>query len=160
MPDSLEYVVRPYQTPGAHGSLIIPSRPTATRERATMTWGAPGTMPEVTEVDSEGIGFEVVCCNEQLNERDRTSETKRIFQRGDTSSENWVDVQRPKTLRLKKRDKNTCIGNSGISFAAIEVSAALAEFSSAIHSGTASPRAKHCSVEWKFKNIEQTSASS
>lgn len=150
MPDSLEYIVRPYQTPSPHGVLIIPSTPGGSRQPATLTWGAPGTMPEVNEVN-EGVAFEVVCCQESIGEQSRTSETKRITQEG--NPDNWVDVRRPISVKLKKKEDNKCGGVSDISIAAQEVNATLGEFEEAINSGTHAPiEKKNCAVTWKFKN--------
>jgi len=38
----LEYSVRPFQSPGAHGRGVIASTPHGTRDRATLTWGGKG----------------------------------------------------------------------------------------------------------------------
>jgi hypothetical protein len=147
--DSLEYVVRPYQTPSAHGAIIIPSTPTGTRERATLTWGAEATMPEREEPD--GIGFQLVCCTETLNENSRETETKRIEQEG--NPDNWVDVDRPTKLKLKKKDANKC-GDVWDQISGVEqqVNSVLSMFNDAIHSGTAGKKDKNCNVSWNFKN--------
>src|SRR4029077_17165672 len=97
---SLEYVVRPYQSPNSHGGVIIPSTPTGTRKRATLTWGASTTMPI-----PDG-GMHVESWSENLKETKRTSKKIRVFQNDDQSSSNWVDVERPETLNLSKHDKN------------------------------------------------------
>jgi hypothetical protein len=152
--DGLEYVVRPYQTPNAHGSIIIPSTPRGSRERATLTWGkdASITMPTPVEVN-EGVNFEVVCCQENLNELDRESDTERVYQNGDQTSFNWVDVLRPKSLRLKKKEKNNCFGPtlSETSDVAQQVNDVLGEFEGALNSG-ATKTSTTCSVSWGFKN--------
>jgi hypothetical protein len=101
--DALEYVVRPYTTPDAHGRIIIPSSPRGTREKATLTWGGGALTPPARKEVSDGVNFEVVCCKENLKENSRKSDKKRIFQNGDESSANWVDVATPDSLRLKKR---------------------------------------------------------
>lgn len=150
--DSLEYVVRPYQTRAANGAVIIPSTPSGSRERATLTWGAKATMPARKE--AEGIAFEVVCCQEGLEENSRKSETKRIYGGDGSEENNWVDVERPMSLKLKKKGKNGCGDDwDQISGVAQEVDAALAQFAGDIHSGTASVGGgENCSVGWKFKN--------
>ena len=97
----------------------------------------------------------MVCCKENLDELDRKSKTKRIFQNGDESSENWVDVERPESLRLRKKDQNKCGDDWNlISGVAQEVSAALDEFAAAIHEGTTAIGGdpKNCAVKWNFKN--------
>jgi hypothetical protein len=154
--DALEYVVRPYTTPNAHGSIIIPSTPRGTQERATLTWGKDSaiTVPTPKEV-SDGVNFEVVCCQEQLNELDRKSDQKRVFQRGDEDSENWVDVERPKSLRLKKKEKNKCFGPglTDTSDVAQQINAVNADFEYALNSGVTSTHMR-CSVNWTFKNTK------
>jgi hypothetical protein len=152
MPDSIEYIVRPYQTPNVYGSIIIPSTPSSGRERATIIWGGSGTMPEVKE-SSDGVNFEVVCCQEQLDELDRTSERKRIFNNNDASSGDWVDVDRPLTMRLKKKEKNHCLPGPHLEETGVqqEISDAISDFADAIHSGTTSG-GKNCGASWKFKN--------
>jgi hypothetical protein len=110
MPDGLEYLVRPYQTPNAQGAIIIPSTPAGTRERATLTWGAAATMPQhTTTSDSVSVN----CCNEQQNELDRVSETVTVPVTTDDPSVNGIlFVARPTQLRLKKKsnDQNSaCI---------------------------------------------------
>ena len=45
MPHGLEYIVRPFQSPGSLGNVIIPGTPERTQEVAHITWGAVGTMP-------------------------------------------------------------------------------------------------------------------
>jgi len=42
-----EPVVRPFQTPSAHGRAIIAATPKGTRENATLTWGGKATAPPV-----------------------------------------------------------------------------------------------------------------
>jgi hypothetical protein len=157
MPDSLEYVVRPFTTPNAHGQIIIPATPRGSRERATLTWGATSaiTIPEPVEVegDAEGVNFEVVCCKEQLNELDRESDQERVFQNGDVGSSNWVDVLRPRSVRLKKKEKNSCLGTSLIETSDVtqQVNDVLGMYESAFNSGT-TKKPSNCSVSWGFKN--------
>jgi hypothetical protein len=152
--DALEYVVRPYTTPNAHGSIIIPSTPRGTRERATLTWGKDSaiTIPTPVEV-SDGVNFDVVCCKEALNELDRESDPERVYQNGDVNSFNWVDVLRPKSLRLKKKEKNSCFGPglSETSDVAQQINDTNSQWEYALNSGTASTQT-NCSVSWGFKN--------
>jgi hypothetical protein len=149
MPDSIEYIVRPHQTPNIYGSIIIPSTPSPGRERATIMWGGAGTMPEIKDTN-ENVNFDTVCCQEHLDELDRTSERTKVF----NDAGDWIEVERPTTLRLKKKDQNHCLSgpaveNSGILQA---VSDALDEFADQIHQGTTATGGGNCSVGWKFKN--------
>jgi hypothetical protein len=149
--DSLEYVVRPYTTPNAHGQIIIPSTPRGTHARATLTWDGQMTIPTRTEV-SDGVNFEVVCCQESLSEVSRKSKPERIYQNGDVNSSNWADIERPTSLRLKKKENNTCGDDwDQISGVAQEVNSVLAEWEADMNSGTTA-RPKNCSTSWQFKN--------
>lgn len=148
---SLEYVVRPYQTPNAHGQIIIPSTPSSSRERATLTWGAKATMPSV----GQGISFEVVCCKENLDEQKRTTSRQRVYQNNDSTSPNWVDWDRAETVNLNKKEQNSCGDDwDQISGAAAEIDATLAQYAAgfAPWGGSASSTGKKCDTVWKLKN--------
>jgi hypothetical protein len=152
--DALEYVVRPYTTPNAHGSIIIPSTPRGTRERATLTWGKDSAITTPTPVEvSDAVNFEVVCCKEGLNELDRKSDSERVYQNGDVNSSNWVDLERPKKMRLKKKEKNSCFGPglSETSDVAQSINESNAMWEYALNSGVTRTHT-NCSVSWAFKN--------
>jgi hypothetical protein len=100
MPDGLEYLVRPYQTPNAQGAIIIPATPVGTRERATLTWGAAATMPE-RKMTSATVN--VQCCNEQQDELDRISEYIEIPISTDDSGSGHIEVARPTEMHFKKK---------------------------------------------------------
>ena len=102
MTAALEYAVRPSVPTNPHGLTIIAKTPGATRERATLTWGAKATLPDLSAATN------IACCKENLTETERESETVRIFQGGDSSSDNWVDVARAKKVSLDKNDDNKC----------------------------------------------------
>ena len=143
MPHGLEYIVRPYQSPGRN-AFLIPSAPGASNQRATITWGADATIPE-----PKGIGFNVVCCKEQLDEQSRQSDTVQIPIQDDA---NYVEVQRPNTVSLNKKENNTC-GDDWDQFSGVgaEISADFASLGEAIHSGTTSTGG-NCQAQWKLKN--------
>src|SRR4029077_7131771 len=139
---SLEYIVRPYQSPNSHGGIIIPSTPTGTRTRATLTWGASTTMP----IPDAGINVE--CCSEKLKETKRTSKKIRVFQNDNESSPNWVDVERPETLNLSKHDKNDCISDwDQVSELAADIRAELDQDAIDFGSPTV-PETGGCGVTW------------
>jgi hypothetical protein len=150
--DGLEYVVRPFTTPGPHGTVIIPSTPSGSRGRATLKWQATGEDTTRTEV-SDGVDFEVVCCKENLTEKSRESDQKRIYQNGNTSSPNWVDVQRPRHFKLKKKNQNKC-GDDWDTFSGVgqEIADVLGGFEEDLHSGTVKSKDETCSVTWTFEN--------
>jgi hypothetical protein len=143
---ALEYVVRPYQSPNANGTIIIPSTPSGSREQATLKWGTQCTIPEVS-----GENFQVVCCKDQLTELDRNSERIRVYQNGDPTSDNWVDLMRAKTMDLKKNEKNSCGDNwDDISGVAQQIDSILSGFASYFNQVTGNPD-KNCAELWTFK---------
>ncbi len=142
----LEYAVRPYQSPGALGKTIIPSTPGASRTRATLTWGAEATMPSVIP-----SGTSVSCCNEGLTEQTRETETVRISQAG--KPENFIDVARAKSVKLKKKTKDNCAGDwDQFSGVGQRVADALSEFEAGFNSTTTGDADSHCDVKWTLNN--------
>jgi hypothetical protein len=102
MTASLEYAVRPSVPTNPHGLIIIAKPTGSARERATLTWGAKATLPDIS------AATQIACCKENLDELERETEQVRIFQNGDSSSDNWVDVARSKKVKLDKKDDNKC----------------------------------------------------
>jgi hypothetical protein len=152
--DALEYVVRPYTTPNAHGSIIIPSTPRGSHEKATLTWGGGAfELPERKEV-SDGVSFEVICCQEALSED--TREVDEVTVTDPTGGESYVIVQRPKTLQLKKKGTNTCADDEwGQTHAAPQaINPALDEYGDTITSGVVTT-GDTCAVKWNFNNQQQ-----
>lgn len=144
---SLEYIVRPWQTPNSHGAIVIPSTPQNTREKATLTWGAKATMPA-----QNTSGINVVCCSEESTEFKREGETVRIQGNGE---DNWIDVFRSNKLHLKKKEKNTCASDwDQFSGVGLEITDALAEFEDALNSGTTAGNnePKTCGQVWSLNN--------
>lgn len=150
MPDgNIEYFIRPFQSPGSHGTIIIPSTPKGTREKAVLTWGAKSTMPEVVP---DVTNVNTKCCAEGLKEAERVSETVRITQPG--KPENYVDVARARNVKLKKREKNSCGGPLqaeldsfwGAVFQDLD-NAFTPEGVSSFGTGD-----KSCEVQWELKN--------
>ena len=148
MPHGLEYVVRPYQAPNAHGVTIIPATPSGSRERATLSWGALSDMPEVKPRDS---AVNVVCCMEQSTETARKSTSETIRQAG--KPENYVVVRRPYQVKLQKKEKNKCASDwAQISDVAADVEATLAEFKADITEGRNTNKDKKCGQIWNLTN--------
>jgi hypothetical protein len=143
---ALEYVVRPYQSPDANGAVIIPSTPSGSRQSATLKWGATATIPEIT-----GENFNMVCCKEASTEQDRTSDTVRVFQNGDSTSDNWVDLERAKTMDLQKKENNNCGDNwDDISGVSQQIDNILADFAGFFNKHTGNP-SQTCTQTWTFK---------
>jgi len=130
-----EYFVRPYQTPDAHGRIIIPSTPSFSTERATLTWGsqhaAAGTLPT-----AKSMGVNLRCCNEIIGEDTRTGDTIKIEASNDPA--NYIMVHRATEVKLRKKEENNCdqwlMNNS---YVASGVSSAFSEMSSLIHASDA-----------------------
>jgi hypothetical protein len=137
---AIEYAVRPSVPTPPHGQTIIASTPGATRQRATLTWGAAGTLP------FPQVSVQLACCKDDLKETSRDADTIRIFQNNDSSSENWVDVERPKKMSLDNQHKDTCDQDSGSQSAFAPSSFAPSGFAPSI-SGT-----KTCKTTWSFNN--------
>jgi hypothetical protein len=144
---TLEYVVRPFQSPGSQGTTIIPSTPSRPSDKAILTWGASAVMPPV-----KGINFQVVCCKEESDEKSRESDRLQIM---GNDNESYIWVQRASQLKLNKSEKNSC-GDDWDQFSGIglEITGALAEFAADIHSGTAAGDANptQCEQTWKLNN--------
>jgi hypothetical protein len=99
----LEYAVRPYQTPGSQGKIIIPSTPGSSSQRATITWSAQSS------VTPQNNGFNVTCCGEHLDELTREYEVVQIPVTQAQVDEGHLDVARSNKLTLhKKLQSNKC----------------------------------------------------
>jgi len=150
MPDSLEYFVRPFQSPSAHGRRVIASTPKGTRERATLTWGGKGDA--VTDVKSRG-GVNVVCCNEQVTETQRETETVNIASAWDPRS--YITVRRALSIDFKKEETQSCFGEGWdqLSGVASGVKAAFASLAADIKSVQDDIRGKPTSeaVRWNLQ---------
>jgi len=128
---SLEYVVRPFQSPGALGGLVIPSTPQPTNERATLTWGAKSDVPPV----KQSVGF-AGCCQEDATERDQQYEPVTIYNQG--SDGGSVSFQRAHKFNFDKTSKDQCAGDwDQFSGVGLEITDALEQFAADIASGTA-----------------------
>jgi hypothetical protein len=146
-----EYLVRPYQSPRSQGSVVIPSTPSAPTEKAVLKWGASATLP----VTAKGISFNTACCKEQSDEQSRESDRQQIMGQDGVS---YVWVERPKQLKLNKKEQNNCGDNwDQFSGVGLEVTGALAQFASDIASGTmaGNDQQNQCQQTWNLKNTAQ-----
>lgn len=96
----LEYIVRPFQAPNPHGTIIIPATPHASTETAVLTWGGESTLPDTQYTT---VGFTISSCKEDSKELRRDAETVRIT---GNDPENWIDVNRASKLYLEKQEEN------------------------------------------------------
>jgi hypothetical protein len=102
MPHGIEYIVRPFQSPGSLGNIIIPASPKETTEQAHIVWGGKGTMPSVKLLNPATV---VNLKKEVLDERDRETDPVTIHQEG--KPENYVVVDRARTVRLDKDETDS-----------------------------------------------------
>jgi len=118
-----ESFVRPYQSPGALGRARIVATPSATKERAHLTWGA--TSDAKITPSREGINVE--CCSNKETEFERETNVLRITQSDEPA--NYVDVARASKMKLNNKHENKCASDweqmSGVAFAVSDV---LADF--------------------------------
>jgi hypothetical protein len=146
---NLEYVIRPYQTPDVYGRIVIPSSSTRA-DRATLTWGATtsGTVPTATPKKTNDMTYQFDCCNEGLTEQSRLTNRIRIT---GNDPDNWVDVERPYQLKLKKQTQQDCDSSAQISYVTQGINAVLNDFTDAFdevasHFGTQSD----CRTQWNL----------
>src|SRR6476646_10850912 len=95
----LEYIVRPFQAPNAHGTIIISSNPKETDERAIITWGGEATLPAVQYIET---GFNTKKGREDFNEKKRDADTVRITGEDPGDGPSYIDVRRSNKLYLDK----------------------------------------------------------
>ena len=146
MPDGFEYLVRPFQAPGSLGSVVIPSTPTGTQERAHLTWSGKGTMPEVRLT---GVDFTTQKSPKQeaLEEKRRASKIQRIEQEG--KPENYVDVARAETVDLLKEELGSLDQLGEQQYAASGLDPRLLAYEADIYKN---PEKTLSKVSWKMKN--------
>jgi hypothetical protein len=142
----LEYAVRPFTTPNSQGKIIIPSTPGATTARATITWGATGLIP-----NAQPQGFNVQCCNYQVQEIQRKGQVVRITQPDNT--DNYVDVFRSNELKHKQTQSNKCDSPLdqmlGLEFGLDDTGDTTIDLGWA---GTPDQTDEACGVTWKLNN--------
>ena len=129
-----EYAVRPFQSRDIHGRIRLPSTPSTSTERATITWGgsAPGTVPTPKQ-----SGVNVNCCQGTREQTGRTAAPVTISTLGGGETKSF-DVSRSFEVRAKKHDKDTCEGAlEKISWVNAEVKSYFADLSADIHSSDA-----------------------
>ena len=93
----MEQVVRPFVAGHVFTAKSLPPVPTVTtiKPDITVIWGKPITL------QMKAIGITNLYGGAQLQEVNRTTRTKRVFQGGDETSPNWVDVEEILTLRMR-----------------------------------------------------------
>lgn len=152
---SLEYVIRPYQSPTPFGTNVIPSTPSVGTDRATLTWGATaqGTPPPAVQAPTPpaGMTYQFECCNEALKESSRSVHKIRII---GSDGESFIDVERPYQMSLKKNSKTQCDGPlDQMSLVNQGINAVLNDFQGQIDEATSKfgSTDTNCAAQWGFK---------
>jgi hypothetical protein len=105
-----EYAVRPFQTPGAQGRIVIPSAPSGADQRATLTWGNKTSLDSIGKkgisVSTHWPDFSEGCCKEESAQRTNEMETVRVENQGANGGS--VTFQRAKSLKLDKTTEDAC----------------------------------------------------
>lgn len=148
-----EAFVRPYQTPRALQRTIIATTPGATKERATLTWGATSDA-KITPARS---GTNVECCSRQAIQSDHKDSdfepVALLAPSGGPSDGERIDFQRANKLKFKEKEKNSCAADwdqmSGVAFGTSE---ALAEFEMDMEFAGDNSTDTSCGGEWHLHN--------
>ena len=148
-----EYMVRPFQTPDLHGRVFVPSTPSASTQRATLTWGSKAAGTNALPAPKT-VGYNTKCCNETLTEASRSGEDHKIT--GTNNPENWITVNRASEISFDKEDKDECGGGLlDDSYVASGVRQAFSEMNALIHAsdGAFLPTgSKGCKAKTTLKN--------
>jgi hypothetical protein len=137
----IEYAVRPSVPTNPHGATIVASTPGATRERATLTWGAKATLP------LPSVSVQMSCCKDDLNETKRDGEVTRITQQD--NADNFIDVFRSNKLYLDAKHDDKC---DPVSVAGGTDSFAPSAFETGGFEPTDDGSIKQCKTTWTLKN--------
>ena len=106
----LEYIVRPFQAPNPHGTIIIPSTTTPSTETAILTWGGESTLPEVQFIET---GFNTRKGREDFDEKNRDAEVVRITGEDPGDGPSYIDVRRSNKLYLDKTTEELLASDAG-----------------------------------------------
>lgn len=141
----LEYIVRPFASPQVQSTTLIPSSPATTTEKAHLSWGADGTIP-----DPVGIAVKTVCKKSNENEITRDWEDVKLFSQDDP--ENFITVRRATTMTFHKVSHDQCAdGNQNTSFTPT-ASAALNDVDPNFGPAAASPVQSQEQVKYTLSN--------
>jgi len=106
----LEYIVRPFQAPNPHGTIIIPSTTTPSTETAILTWGGESTLPDVQFIET---GFNTRKGREDFDEKNRDAEVVRITGEDPGDGPSYIDVRRSNKLYLDKTTEELLASDAG-----------------------------------------------
>lgn len=103
---TLEQIIRPFQSPTTLPKRRLISTNTKIDDQtAEVEWGNAGDLPapEKREEDFSGIGFEVVKCDDNYNEKERKFNTVRIENPEDPTQ--YVMVERMNQIAFNKKNE-------------------------------------------------------
>lgn len=148
-----EGFVRPYQAPASLPRTIIPATPSATNERAHLTWGATSD----AKITPARDGINVECCKKTIKQTDhKDSDFEDVSVQapaGGPSAGQSVSFQRANKLKFDSKHENECIADwdqmSGVAFGTSE---ALAEFEADMGFANDGGTDETCKMEWTLTN--------
>lgn len=108
---AIESIVRPFARPDSLSrKRLVASREKIEVEPAVISWGRAGTLPtahQIEAIDETGINFQVINLDDKYTEIDRKVDVRRIEQQlpnGTTNPDNYIDLERPYSVRFEKVD--------------------------------------------------------
>jgi len=143
MPHGFEYIVRPFQSPGSFGNLVIPGTPGRTAEQAHITWGAVGTMPN-TKILNPSVN--VTVCKETSTELERDAPVQRII---GSDGESYVDVARVQQMKLDKTETKSGQTLGQVSNTPVKLDPRIAS-DPGFHATVDNPNPDRCGQVWHF----------
>jgi len=149
-----EYAVRPFQSRDAHGRTLLPSTPSASTQRATLTWGSKAAGAALPKPAT--VGYNMNCCT--ANHQQVGSEKAEVYipLEGPMAGTDWFKVNRSDVMLAQKEDKDDCGGGLlDDSYVASGVRQAFSEMNALIHAsdGAFLPTgSKGCKAKTTLKN--------
>jgi len=153
-----EYAVRPFQTPGAQGRIVIPSAPQGFDQRATLTWGNKTSLDSAAgkkgiSVTTHWPDFSEGCCTEVSQQASNEMDDIRIDNLGTNGGS--VTVKRARELQLDKTHDNRCGDMSewyNVQMNASDASVMKNYATLAAQMGVRTPTVEKCKVDSTFIN--------
>lgn len=132
---NLEQIIRPFaQRNTLSTRRIVASSTKSATQRALITWGASGSVPQPHEIKDTGEGFTTKSCDNNYDEWENEMEEVDvpIFEEGNDTPIGHVTVKRRKWMKLRKNNKDL---DPNFNYVAYAVEAAQEELENEIHSG-------------------------
>jgi len=152
-----EYAVRPFQTPGAQGRIVVPSALSGFDQRATITWGNKTSLDSAGDkgisVTTHWPDFGEGCCTEVSEQKSNEMDAIRIDNEGTNGGS--VTVQRARELNLDKTHDNRCGDMAtwyNVQMNASDASVMKNYATLAAQMGVRTPTVEKCKVDATFVN--------